>query len=233
MSESAYQDRDQRILDAVADLVLRWGAKRVTVDEVARRAGIGKGTVYLHFESRTRMLGAVLMRESVMITDELITAIEQDPAAVLPAEQARLTLLATRGRPLILALRNRDRELLGELAHERAVQPLWEWSRDIGRDCFRTLHDHGLIRNDLDPAEQELIFGAVQTGFYLHEPEADPSRMADALHHTIAAALQPAKTPARKAVAAAAAETLTLYRRLRDRLSDEIARRPARRSGRS
>jgi len=51
MSDSG-QPRELRILDATADLVLRWGTKRVTIEEVAKRAGVGKGTVYLHFESR-------------------------------------------------------------------------------------------------------------------------------------------------------------------------------------
>ena len=38
-------ERGERILDAAADLVLRWGYKRVTIEDVAKQAGIGKGTV--------------------------------------------------------------------------------------------------------------------------------------------------------------------------------------------
>ncbi|MFC7624195.1 TetR/AcrR family transcriptional regulator [Microlunatus sp. GCM10028923] len=230
MSESAYRDRDQRILDTVAELVLRWGAKRVTIDEVARRAGIGKGTVYLHFESRTRLLAAVLMRESIAITDELIAAMEQDPSAVLPSEQARLTYLATRARPLSWAMMSRDRELLGELAHEAAVQPLWTWSREVGRACLQVLRDHELLRADLDHATHELIFNATQAGFYLHPAgiEAEPAATAAALRTAIAGALEPADPPDAGRLATAAAAAIAHYRPLRDRLAEEIDRRPTR-----
>ena len=43
------EERAGRILDAAAELLLRWGYKRVSIEEIARHAGIGKGTVYLHF----------------------------------------------------------------------------------------------------------------------------------------------------------------------------------------
>ena len=40
------------ILDAADRLLARRGYEKMTVDELAREAGIGKGTVYLHFASK-------------------------------------------------------------------------------------------------------------------------------------------------------------------------------------
>ena len=40
------------ILDATDDLLTRFGYKRMTIDDLAREVGIGKGTVYLHFRSK-------------------------------------------------------------------------------------------------------------------------------------------------------------------------------------
>jgi AcrR family transcriptional regulator len=37
------------ILDAVDALLARYGYKKMTMDDVAREVGIGKGTIYLHF----------------------------------------------------------------------------------------------------------------------------------------------------------------------------------------
>lgn len=230
MSDHEYEQREQRLLDAAAELILRWGAKRVTIDEVARRARIGKGTVYLHFESRSRLLGSVLMRESLAIADEVIAAVERDPAAVLPAEQARITYLATRDRPLTWAMVTRDREVLGELAHEQAVEPLWEFNRGLGHELLRLSRDHGLLRADLGLDTVDLMLGAIQAGFYLHPTAAatDPEATAAALHDAVAAAVQ-ARGPFRaKRLAAVAAELLPYYRELRDRLAEEVARRPTR-----
>jgi len=40
--------RAQRILDAASTLILRYGYHKTTIDDIAREAGVGKGTLYLH-----------------------------------------------------------------------------------------------------------------------------------------------------------------------------------------
>ena len=43
--------RDE-IVDATDRLLARFGYKKMTIDDLAREVGIGKGTVYLHFSSK-------------------------------------------------------------------------------------------------------------------------------------------------------------------------------------
>src|SRR5919197_6155848 len=57
------QARAARILDVTAELLLRHGYRRVTVDDIARHADIGKGTVYLHWKTRDDLFKAVFERE--------------------------------------------------------------------------------------------------------------------------------------------------------------------------
>jgi len=40
------------ILDATDELLIKFGYKKMTIDDLAREVGIGKGTVYLHFPSK-------------------------------------------------------------------------------------------------------------------------------------------------------------------------------------
>lgn len=40
------------ILDATDDLLTRYGYRKMTIDDLAREVGIGKGTVYLYFSSK-------------------------------------------------------------------------------------------------------------------------------------------------------------------------------------
>jgi AcrR family transcriptional regulator len=220
--------RAQRILDAAADLALRWGYKRVTVEEVAKRAGVGKGTVYLHFESRAWLFMCVLMRESLGLLDELAEQIRRDPASVLPAEQARLTYLAVLRRPLLRAMFFRDAELLGDLAHEEAVKPLRGLKANLGSEMFGLLREHGLMRTDLDVATQLYVVGAVQTGFYLYRPDTDPEAGAAALAHTIRAAVAPPGSPDPAALSRVAPLVLARCERFRDELVKAIESRPAR-----
>ena len=44
--------REELILDAADRLLARFGFRKMTIDDLAREAGIGKGTVYLHFRSK-------------------------------------------------------------------------------------------------------------------------------------------------------------------------------------
>lgn len=48
----ASDTREGAILDAADRLLARYGYKKMTIDDLAREAGIGKGTVYLHFKSK-------------------------------------------------------------------------------------------------------------------------------------------------------------------------------------
>ncbi|GAA0932334.1 helix-turn-helix domain-containing protein [Pseudonocardia zijingensis] len=208
-------DRAARILDAAADLVLRWGYKRVTIEEVAKRAGIGKGTVYLHFRSRTWLFACVLMRESLHLVDDLVAAVERDATAALISEQVRLTYLEVQRRPLLRAMFARDHEVLGKLARDADADPVRDWRGELAADLFRLLREHGLMRIDLDVTRQMHVVGAVQTGFYLHHPGLGSAEdTAAALRHTVHAAVEPAD-PDRDALASVAPAVCARYRDFR------------------
>jgi AcrR family transcriptional regulator len=44
------------ILDAVDVLLARYGYRKMTMDDVARQVGIGKGTIYLHFPGKEELV---------------------------------------------------------------------------------------------------------------------------------------------------------------------------------
>ena len=52
------QQRSTRdgILDATDNLLARYGYKKMTIDDLAAEAGIGKGTVYLYFPSKEEIV---------------------------------------------------------------------------------------------------------------------------------------------------------------------------------
>lgn len=57
MSESAVKiDVREAILDATDVLLARFGYRKMTVEDIAREAGIGKGSVYLHFSSKEEVV---------------------------------------------------------------------------------------------------------------------------------------------------------------------------------
>ncbi|MDQ1558827.1 MAG: hypothetical protein QOD32_1887 [Pyrinomonadaceae bacterium] len=46
------EETREAILDATDYLLARYGYRKMTVDDIAQEAGIGKGTIYLHFASK-------------------------------------------------------------------------------------------------------------------------------------------------------------------------------------
>jgi AcrR family transcriptional regulator len=73
------QARAERILDVTAELLQRHGYKRVTIDDVATRAGIGKGTIYLHWKTREALFWAVLQREAARLLEQILAGLAEDP----------------------------------------------------------------------------------------------------------------------------------------------------------
>jgi AcrR family transcriptional regulator len=57
--ESAGGDKRVVILDAARSLFLRYGVKRTALDDVARDAGVAKGTLYLYFDSKDTLFAAI------------------------------------------------------------------------------------------------------------------------------------------------------------------------------
>jgi AcrR family transcriptional regulator len=72
-------ERADRILDAAGELMIRLGYRKVTIDDIAGQAGIGKGTVYLHWRTKERLFEALILRESVGLIAELVDGLRHGP----------------------------------------------------------------------------------------------------------------------------------------------------------
>ena len=71
--EREKEERRQSILRAAREVFFEYGFHRATVDNVAERAEVSKGTVYLYFESKETILAHLLLEG----LDELIEELEQ------------------------------------------------------------------------------------------------------------------------------------------------------------
>lgn len=59
------------IIAAADRLLARYGYRRMTVEDIAREANIGKGTIYLHFPSKEAVILAVINRHTEAIFEVL------------------------------------------------------------------------------------------------------------------------------------------------------------------
>jgi len=80
--EREKEERRRSILRAAREVFFESGFHRATVDDVAERAGVSKGTVYLYFESKETIL-ALLLLEGL---NELVENLEQAYAEEEPLQ---------------------------------------------------------------------------------------------------------------------------------------------------
>jgi AcrR family transcriptional regulator len=77
-------DRRQAILDAALDVFSERGFAQARLDEVAARAGIAKGTIYLHFADKEALFRALVTVAAGPVLDRLEQIAAQDlPIAVV------------------------------------------------------------------------------------------------------------------------------------------------------
>ncbi|GAB2735143.1 TetR/AcrR family transcriptional regulator [Amycolatopsis magusensis] len=102
-----------RILDAAYDQFCRLGIQRSTMEDVARRAGVSRITVYRRFTTKDALVEQVVRREFRRYFDRFLIDIEQAETA---ADRVVLgfvsSLRAIRGNPLIGGLMEAEPDLL-------------------------------------------------------------------------------------------------------------------------
>ena len=78
------------ILDATERLLARYGYKKMTVEDIAREVGIGKGSIYLHFSSKEEVVLTHVDRIVERLKSQLLELSRLDLSA---AERLREMLL--------------------------------------------------------------------------------------------------------------------------------------------
>jgi AcrR family transcriptional regulator len=71
ISNDTSQDLGDRILDAAASCVLAYGVDRVTLAEIARRAGVSRPTIYRRWPDTRALLAALLTARIVGVLRDL------------------------------------------------------------------------------------------------------------------------------------------------------------------
>ncbi|MFD1932818.1 helix-turn-helix domain-containing protein [Nonomuraea mangrovi] len=209
------QERADRILDAAAELLIQHGYRKVTIDDIARRAAIGKGTVYLHWRTKRQLFEALLLREAVAYLETLLEELRRDPATVLPHRLLPFSFIDIQNRPVLQVLITGDtRPLQGMLAD----RPLQSQELLAATRMFDLMVGHGLLRADVPNLSYAM--SALNGGFYLIDEldpqvaELDRQAKAETMAFVVRHALEPATPPPAEELAEAAAEFIAVFENL-------------------
>jgi AcrR family transcriptional regulator len=144
-----------RVLDAALALVAASGARHLTMDDVAARAGVGRMTVYRRFSSRQQLMDALAVRECRRCLAQIAAAL--DPSQ--PMEERATALFVATLRVI------REHPMLARLARVEPEALLRELNRDSSA-VFRLVRDFLVVQIRSAQAAGEL-------------PEGDPAALAE------------------------------------------------------
>jgi AcrR family transcriptional regulator len=166
---SKREQRADRILDAAGELMLRWGYNKTTIDDIARYAGVAKGTIYLHWKTREDLFTALMKREYIRLVQDLQQRIANDPESGTLHGITKHSMLATMKSPLMKAVLLRDTDLLGEWMRTESASPSYSEQVAQSLALVEHLRSRGAVRDDIDIRKHVYMLDAITMGFLVVE----------------------------------------------------------------
>ena len=133
-------DTGEAILDAALVELERHGFRKVALDDVARRAGVSRTTIYRRFANRDELVGAVIERENVALFADIAAELkEAKPQANYYVEAFTLSIMRFRRHRVLNQMIVDDPALAQEMLHRHygaAVERMATALRVIFPDGF-------------------------------------------------------------------------------------------------
>ena len=155
--------REERLLDAATTLLVRWGYRKTTIDDVAREAGVGKGTIYLHWKDKNDLFRAAIWREQQRYSEEVQRRIAADPEGGLLHRITVHGMLAALSNPLMAAIIRGKSDIFNGFLGAYDPGFLNQLVGDADA-YFVQLQDAGLIRADIPASIITYLLTALKVG---------------------------------------------------------------------
>jgi uroporphyrinogen-III synthase/AcrR family transcriptional regulator len=154
-----------RIIEAASGLFGARDLSSVRMEEVAARAGVAKGTVYLYFHSKEDLYFSILATRLSVLLDALEQAFrdEEDPRVRLRKFLVHASMFLLKYPDFFRMMRKEESRPLGAFpGPEIEVEPLRARLRELLRCLLTRGMDAGRIRQMPVDLAAELVFGALE-----------------------------------------------------------------------
>jgi TetR/AcrR family fatty acid metabolism transcriptional regulator len=193
--ELAACEKYQRILDAAIEVIAERGYFHSPVSEIAKRAGVADGTLYLYFKNKDDVLRTAIDRTFDKFYKQVA-----DAFATLPGAREQLEYIAqlhlescTENRNMAVLMQTEIRQsakFIAEFSHHHLVKYI-----QMVREVVRRGQEEGIFRRDVSDgvvahcmfgAIDELLSSAVFTG-RVYDAKATAAQVMDVLLNGITA----------------------------------------------
>lgn len=169
---------DVAILEAALEQFALTGIRRTSTDDIARRAGVNRATVYRRFGTREQLVSAAYLHEAGRVLEELTARVPDVPSegAFDPVENvvAMFTeaVALMRGHQLLQRMLEVDRELI-LFSMTTAAGDVLAFAADVLAQRVRDLHAWRGTRPPADPHDLGITVARLVQSLVL-TPDAGP-----------------------------------------------------------
>lgn len=196
-SKADNPEREQRILDAAAQLIIHYGYDKTSVSDIAAAAGISKGAIYLHFASKDDLFEALLFREVQRYADHWFVRIEADPQGGTIGGIYKAVLYALNQNPFMSAIVKQDPRVFGNYLHKPNNLFASSQAPGLRTEFLQAMQAAGVVRADINPQAMAHVMNMLSYGL-VGVPTLKPAAALppfDAVMETIAEMLDRMLTP--------------------------------------
>ena len=162
-------------------MFIHYGYDKTTVRDIARGAGVSKGAIYLHFESKDDLFEALLIRELQLYAGRWLDFLEADPKGGTLAAMYKNMLYAVESSTFMTALLKQDHRIFGSYLHKpdnffRAAQ-----NKSSRYEFVHLMQKAGAIRQDIDATViahimNIMAYGLVTIGEVMAQEDIPPMK---------------------------------------------------------
>lgn len=167
MSLTKIEKREKQILKAATDLFVQYGYDKTTVSDIAKAAGVSKGMIYLHFESKQALFEKLIVQEMQMHGPTWLKMMDDDPDGGTIAGIYRGTLRAMNSSPFMQAVFKQDGRVFGSYLKQpdNIYRRLDEQQIESHRLVLvRRLQEAGAMRGDISASVIGRILAIIAYG---------------------------------------------------------------------
>ncbi|TDQ67439.1 TetR family transcriptional regulator [Maritalea mobilis] len=157
-------EREQDIYAAAERLLVKFGYDKTTVSDIATEAGISKGAVYLHFNSKDELVEKLLVRAMLGFSADWFTAIEEDPQGGLIGNMYLNMLKVIDRTPLMAVIMRQDGSILGNYLKKKDNFFVKNQRQGMRHEFVALMQQAGAIREELDPKVVAHIMDMISFG---------------------------------------------------------------------
>ena len=177
------KEREQAILDATAQLLLRHGYNKTTMSDVADAVDLNRALIYLHFKSKDELVEALIVRELGKYAEMWGRALEADPLGGSVASIYRSMVPTLKQLPLMAAILTRDEQTFGKYLRKPGNLFAFLSTTITTRDTLQAMQELGVVRQDVDIVAMAFIMDALTPSILetlssrREEPDGDSERL--------------------------------------------------------